>query len=83
MDGPLQSVCFFVDQKYTKETRGPKGVSIFMDIDYLLFICFYEDFVNTLLKKILLETYTTLLCNYNSIWNKRGQKMEIKKKNLF
>jgi hypothetical protein len=35
------------------------------------------------LKKILLETYTTLLCNYNHIWNKRGQKMEIKKKKTF
>jgi hypothetical protein len=39
---------FVVDQKYTKDTRGPKGVkkgvSIYMDINYLLFICFYEDF---------------------------------------
>jgi hypothetical protein len=77
---PYKPYVFFVDQKYPKDTRGPKGVkkgvSIYMDIYYLLFICFYEEF----LKKILLETYTTLLCNYNHIWNKRGQKMEIKKK---
>ena len=51
-----------------------------MEIDYLLFICFYDDFFTTLLKKIFLETYTTLLCNYmyNGIWNNRGQKIEIK-----
>ena len=45
---PYKIYVFFVDQKYTKDTRGPKGVkkgvSIYMDINYLLFICFYEDF---------------------------------------
>ena len=45
---PTKFMFFVVDQKYTKDTRGPKGVkkgvSIYMDINYLLFICFYEDF---------------------------------------
>ena len=48
---PYKEFVFFVDQKYTKETRGPKvskmvcpytfvQMYMYMGINYLLFICF-------------------------------------------
>jgi hypothetical protein len=42
-------VYVFVDQKYTKETRSPKEVSIYMGINYLLFVCFLWGFFNAFL----------------------------------
>jgi hypothetical protein len=42
-------VYVFVDQKYTKETRSPKEVSIYMGINYLLFVCFLWGFLNAFL----------------------------------
>ena len=42
----------FVDQKYTKKRDFKKVVSIYMGINYLLFSCFYGDFLNALINTI-------------------------------
>ena len=64
---------FFIDQKYTKETRGPKvskRVCPYIGINYLLFLCVWREFLLMhSLKKSLSETCMTLLCNYYCFWH--------------
>jgi hypothetical protein len=61
---------FNADQKYTKESRGPKS------IHYLLFTCFLMHS----LRKFLSETCMPSLYNYCRFWHKRGN---LKKLNFF
>ena len=74
----------FVDQRYTKkqEAKGiKKGVSIYLGMNYLLFICFRSGyFLMHFLTKSRTEACTTLLWNYYRFLHKRE---EIKKFRIF
>ena len=61
---------FNADQKYTKETRGPKS------INYLLFICFcWGFFFNAFLKKNPFRNiHKPSFYNNCRFWHKRGQR---------
>jgi hypothetical protein len=57
---------FFVDQKYTKETRGPKiskRVCAYIWV-YIVYMFLMNFFLMHSLRKSPLETCITILCNY-------------------
>jgi hypothetical protein len=67
---------FFVDQKYTKETRGPKiskRVCAYIWV-YIVYMFLMNFLLMHSLRKSPSETCITILCNYYYFWHKRVQK---------